>query len=183
MFVFLLLFSSQKQEKNSIQQKNAEKGTDICQLAQMYVFTNSVPIFGVGFKKHLCAENTVKEWFQHFKVAQKRSTFLSQKLVQAWVKNRSKHVAQHSWTNLWLKRMFFFEIFAGFPQSYSVFLVISNHKQCRGAKIFFLAGCRGVRQGFLKKVHFLFLSFMLERAKEKKWKNAKCQLILKTPRQ
>ena len=36
---------------------------------------------------------------------------MSQKVVQGWVKNWSKHVAQHNWTKFWLKKMFVFLLF------------------------------------------------------------------------
>ena len=74
--------------------------------------------------------------------------------------------------------------FAFFPEFYSVFLGV--HKTqivCRGAKYFFgsLSGCQ--RRGFRKKCDFfVFVFFMLDEAKEKRWKNMDKENFKKKPR-
>ena len=85
-----------------------------------------------------------------------------------WVENLSK-------VALKICPRFVFACFPPPPQFYSVFCWSKKTQiVCRGAKIFFgsLSGC--LKRGFHRqKVHFWFWSFMLEQAKEKRWKQWK----------
>ena len=76
--------------------------------ARAVVFTNRVPNFsGVGLEDTFFGGKRYKS--SGFNILRKRPTMgknskrLSQKLVQRWVKDGFQHVAQHKWTNLWLK--------------------------------------------------------------------------------
>ena len=76
------------------------------------VFTNSVRNFWGGLQKWwFCWQPYKNRGFSIFwerKKGPKMWKRLSRESIQGWVKILFKHVAQHNWTDFWLKKMVFF---------------------------------------------------------------------------
>ena len=89
---------------------------------------------------HICCR--VKNWSKIWEV-------LSQKLVQM------------------LRQKLVHFLFV-FPSSIVSFGILKSQIVCRGANLFFVAGCRGLQQKVFERMHSSFLSFVLEKTKEKK---------------
>ena len=92
-FFFLLFHSSPKKAKKpdtakTPKNKCRKKGQLLSVGAG--VFRNSVPNLGGGLNMHFCREHYKIAYFERNKNGPMSSNFLSQKLVEAWVKTWSK---------------------------------------------------------------------------------------------
>ena len=116
---FLFFHSFQKDQKpdTTKTKQNAEKRTN--NSIGAVVFANSVPIFWDGLKNALFAENPIKIVVsEYFEKGKKCQTY-----EKGWVKNLSKYVAQHNWTDVWLKNMV-------------ILCLFYSHSPCRKKTIF-----------------------------------------------
>ena len=131
---FLFFIPSKKpkywtqQKKQKCRKKGQTKNT-----VSAVVFTTSVPNFLGGLHKlYFCWKHIkigVSAYFEKGKKGPKCEKRLSQKSVQGWVKNQSKYVAQHNWTDFWLKRRYLFVFL------FLLFFLLS-HSPCRKKNIF-----------------------------------------------
>ena len=129
-FCFLLVFYSFQKErpKNPDTAENPKN-----KKVRGVVFTNSFSnLFGVEQKMALFCWKPYKivvwahfEKFEKGKNGQKMTKRLSQISVQGWVKNLSKYVAQHNWTDFDSKKWYFVS---------SIFFL--SHSPCRKKNVF-----------------------------------------------